>query len=231
MEGRTRIRWDRLGRWALIGVFALVLYLYIGPALSWISTYREAGRQRAQVAELRAENQRLRERKAALSSPGRARARGAPARHGQGGRARLHRRRASSSPLSILTPRVVRERPGAVGGRAAPSRRGVPGAGADARARDARGPRASCGAASAASFTLDELADLYDEGTGWCTDLAVEIAPDEPFAWDARVVADAAFGRYQRAATDFAGGRRHHARACRDERVAAATRSRSPSRS
>jgi hypothetical protein len=57
-------------------------------------------------------------------------------------------------------------------------------------------------------FTLDELADLYDEGTGWCTDLAVEVAPDEPFAWDARVVADAAFGRYQRAATDFAGGRR-----------------------
>jgi hypothetical protein len=57
-------------------------------------------------------------------------------------------------------------------------------------------------------FTLDELAELYDEGTGWCTDLAVEVAPDEPFAWDARVVADAAFGRYQRAATDFAGGRR-----------------------
>jgi hypothetical protein len=59
-----------------------------------------------------------------------------------------------------------------------------------------------------AGFTVDELADLYDEGTGWCTDLAVEVAPDEPFAWDARVVADAAFGRYQRAATDFAGGRR-----------------------
>jgi hypothetical protein len=57
-------------------------------------------------------------------------------------------------------------------------------------------------------FTLDELVDLYDEGTGWCTDLAVEVAPDEPFAWDARVVADAAFGRYARAATDFAGGRR-----------------------
>ena len=58
------------------------------------------------------------------------------------------------------------------------------------------------------SFTLDELADLYDEGTGWCTDLAVEEAPDEPFAWDARVVADAAFGRYSRSARDFAGGRR-----------------------
>ena len=57
-------------------------------------------------------------------------------------------------------------------------------------------------------FTLDELAELYDEGTGWVTDLAVEIAPEEPFAWDARIVGDAAFGRYQRAATDFAGGRR-----------------------
>ena len=57
-------------------------------------------------------------------------------------------------------------------------------------------------------FTLDELTDLYDEGTGWCTDLAVEVAPDEPFAWDARVVADAAFGRYARAASDYAGGRK-----------------------
>jgi hypothetical protein len=57
-------------------------------------------------------------------------------------------------------------------------------------------------------FTLDELAELYDEGTGWCTDLAVEVAPDETFAWDARIVADAAFARYARAAVDFAGGRR-----------------------
>ena len=70
MEGRTRIRWDRLGRWALIGVFALVLYLYIGPAVRWVQTYREAGKQREQVAEARAENQRLRARKAELSAPG-----------------------------------------------------------------------------------------------------------------------------------------------------------------
>jgi cell division protein FtsB len=69
MDGRTRIRWDRLGRWALIGVFALVLYLYIGPAISWIKTYREAGRQRADVAALRAQNVKLRaERRALLGS-------------------------------------------------------------------------------------------------------------------------------------------------------------------
>jgi cell division protein FtsB len=69
-EARMRIRWDRLGRWALLGVFALVLYLYVGPAVSWVKTYREAGRQREQVAQLRAENQRLRERKQALEAPG-----------------------------------------------------------------------------------------------------------------------------------------------------------------
>jgi hypothetical protein len=58
------------------------------------------------------------------------------------------------------------------------------------------------------AFTVQELAELYDQGTGWVSDLAVAVAPDEPYAWDARIVADAAFGRYLRAATDFAGGRR-----------------------
>jgi hypothetical protein len=58
------------------------------------------------------------------------------------------------------------------------------------------------------AFTAEELAELYDEGTGWCIDLAVATAPDAPYAWDARVVADAAFARYLRGAADFAGGRR-----------------------
>ncbi len=58
------------------------------------------------------------------------------------------------------------------------------------------------------AFTTDELADLYDEGTGWATDLAVSVAPEDPYAWDTRTVADAAFARYLRAASDYAGGRR-----------------------
>jgi hypothetical protein len=58
------------------------------------------------------------------------------------------------------------------------------------------------------SFTSDELADLYDQGTAWATDLAVAVAPEDPYAWDARTVADAAFARYLRAASDYAGGRR-----------------------
>jgi cell division protein FtsB len=65
-----QIRWDRLGRWALIGVFCLVLYLYIGPALNWIGTYREAARQRATVATLRAQHARLSAQARALKAPG-----------------------------------------------------------------------------------------------------------------------------------------------------------------
>jgi hypothetical protein len=57
-------------------------------------------------------------------------------------------------------------------------------------------------------FTTDELVDLYDQGTGWITDVAVAVAPEEPEAWDVRTVGDAAFARYLREATDFAGGRR-----------------------
>jgi hypothetical protein len=58
------------------------------------------------------------------------------------------------------------------------------------------------------AFTSDELADLYEQGTDWASDLAVSVAPEDPYAWDARTVADAAFGRYLRGASDFAGGRR-----------------------
>jgi cell division protein FtsB len=62
----TRIRWDRLGRWALLAVLALVVYLYIGPTRTWIATWREAGQKREEVAALRAENERLRARRDAL---------------------------------------------------------------------------------------------------------------------------------------------------------------------
>ena len=62
----TRIRWDRLGRWALIAVFAFVLYLYIGPAVNWVSTYREAGEKRSEVAALKARHAELVERRRQL---------------------------------------------------------------------------------------------------------------------------------------------------------------------
>ena len=66
----SRIRWDRIGRWALIAVFALVVYLYVGPARTWWSTYAEAKRKRADVAELRDRHDELVARKRALKRAG-----------------------------------------------------------------------------------------------------------------------------------------------------------------
>jgi hypothetical protein len=57
-------------------------------------------------------------------------------------------------------------------------------------------------------FSAQELADLYAAGTGWCMQTAMTVAPDDPWAWDSSLVADAAFGRYLREASDYAGGRR-----------------------
>lgn len=65
----SRIRWDRLGRWAIGCVLALILYLYIGPARDWYATYGEAKQKREEVAALRAENEQLRERKRQLKEP------------------------------------------------------------------------------------------------------------------------------------------------------------------
>jgi hypothetical protein len=58
------------------------------------------------------------------------------------------------------------------------------------------------------TFTTEELAALYDAGTSWVSDIATAVAPEAPFAWDVRVVGDAAFARYLREAVDYAGGRR-----------------------
>lgn len=57
-------------------------------------------------------------------------------------------------------------------------------------------------------FTTRELAALYDAGTDWCLDVAIATVPDEPRAWDAQTAGDAAFARYVREASDWAGGRR-----------------------
>jgi hypothetical protein len=53
------------------------------------------------------------------------------------------------------------------------------------------------------SFVLDELADLYGEGTDWATELAARHAAGT----DAAAVVDAAFARYAREASNYAGGR------------------------
>jgi hypothetical protein len=56
-------------------------------------------------------------------------------------------------------------------------------------------------------FTAAELVALYAAGTDWYLQLAATSAPDQPWAWDARIVVDAAFARYLREAADYAGGK------------------------
>lgn len=58
-------------------------------------------------------------------------------------------------------------------------------------------------------FSVQELAALYiEQGTDWCFDIAVQVAPSTPEAWDLTTVAGAAFARYARGATDYSTGRR-----------------------
>ena len=57
-------------------------------------------------------------------------------------------------------------------------------------------------------FSSDELVELYEAGTAWGQQVAMRVAPEDPWAWEAPLVLDAAFLRYLREAADYAGGRR-----------------------
>ena len=59
----ARIRWDRLGRVALLLVLLGVIALYVNPLRSYVSTWNEAKSRSAEVAELKRENEKLRARK------------------------------------------------------------------------------------------------------------------------------------------------------------------------
>jgi hypothetical protein len=60
------------------------------------------------------------------------------------------------------------------------------------------------------TFLVEELADLYAHDTDW----AIELARRHAAGTDAAAVVDAAFARYAREASNFAGGmaRESHAR-------------------
>jgi hypothetical protein len=59
------------------------------------------------------------------------------------------------------------------------------------------------------TFTTAELARCYlEQGTEWCLELAMRIAPSTPEVWDVTAISGAAFVRCARFASDFGGGRR-----------------------
>jgi hypothetical protein len=57
-------------------------------------------------------------------------------------------------------------------------------------------------------FYSAELGRLYMEGTDWCFDIAMKVAPSTPEAWDMAAIVGAGFSRYVRRARDYGGGRR-----------------------
>jgi cell division protein FtsB len=68
-RGRT-IRWDRVGRVALLTTLLVILSLYISPAKRWWEQSRTAGEQKQELGELTRENRELRRRVGDLRSPG-----------------------------------------------------------------------------------------------------------------------------------------------------------------
>jgi cell division protein FtsB len=67
---RTSIRWDRLGRLALLGTLVVILLLYLSPANHWLQQSSTAGAQREELEGLTEENRQLKQRVRALRDPG-----------------------------------------------------------------------------------------------------------------------------------------------------------------
>ena len=60
-----RVRWDRLGRLAMLCVLAALLYLYLSAGIRMLSTWRQSRHDRATVAAMQREHTALvREREA-----------------------------------------------------------------------------------------------------------------------------------------------------------------------
>ncbi len=69
-EFAPRVRWDRIGRIALLFVGLLLVYLYINPLRTYVATWHEARTKRGEVAELQREHDALLRRQRALRRAG-----------------------------------------------------------------------------------------------------------------------------------------------------------------
>ena len=65
----STVRWDRVGRVALLLLLGVVLLLYVNPAINYLQTWQAANAKRGEVDRLQAENKRLLARRAALRQP------------------------------------------------------------------------------------------------------------------------------------------------------------------
>ena len=67
---RSAIRWDRLGRVALLGTLAVIMLLYVSPTRHWIEQSQTNGEQKAELEELLSKNKQLKARVRDLKTPG-----------------------------------------------------------------------------------------------------------------------------------------------------------------
>jgi cell division protein FtsB len=67
---RSGIRWDRVGRVALLATLIVIVLSYASPARQWIKQSGTAGHQKQELGELTKENRHLKQRLRALRDPG-----------------------------------------------------------------------------------------------------------------------------------------------------------------
>jgi cell division protein FtsB len=63
------VRWDRVGRVALLLLLLGVLALYVRPAIAYVGALRESHSRHADIKRLEADHRRLLGRRAALRDP------------------------------------------------------------------------------------------------------------------------------------------------------------------
>ncbi|MHB8243487.1 MAG: FtsB family cell division protein [Solirubrobacteraceae bacterium] len=66
----ARVRWDRLGRAAMLCVMAALIYLYLSAGMHMFSTWRQSHRDGAAVVALEREHAQLQRQHEQLSKPG-----------------------------------------------------------------------------------------------------------------------------------------------------------------
>ena len=67
---RSGIRWDRVGRVALLATLIVILFSYLSPARQWIRQSGTASHQKEELGQLVGEKKRLARRLRALRDPG-----------------------------------------------------------------------------------------------------------------------------------------------------------------
>ena len=66
----ARVRWDRLGRVAMLCVLVILAYLYLSAGVHLLSTWRQVRGESAKVAAMQREHNTLQRQHEALGSPG-----------------------------------------------------------------------------------------------------------------------------------------------------------------